>query len=161
MCLMLDLAKHVYGELGADMVHKTGDSLTQCITNLRINDEKGQITVEVEGCFEPEQVLDLLPPSIAMKKRVKGLILDLSQVNSISSMALSAVFMVLRGFNDLPVHLRLGNLSSWVFRRLLLSPEPEFLDGRWSLEVRAGNAMLNIWPAKGPSFCHGYNSAGH
>lgn len=158
---MLEHAKHIYGEIPMEPPYADGDPSAQCTTKLRIKNQDGELNVEVGGCFEAEQVLDLLPPSIEIKSRVKMLNLDLCQADSVDTMSLSAVFVVLRRFKRLRVRLRLANLSTWVLRRLLVSPEPEFLEGRWSLEVQAGDATLKIWPASPSSSRYGYNCASH
>ena len=149
--MMLELAKDMYGAAPSESLNLAGTSPAPGTTDLKIRKEKNELRLEVRGCFEADQILDLLPASLEIKGRVKKLLLDLSQVNLIDTVSLSAIYVVLRKHTRLPVHLRLANLSSWVFRQLLLTPEPEFLDGLWSVEVRAGNAMLNIWPSMLPS----------
>lgn len=161
MCLMLELAKQIYSAVKADPLYVAGPSPAQGTTDLRIRKEDGELKVEVEGSFGAEQVLDLLPASIEIKGNVNRLLLDFSQVNLVDTISLSAIFVVLRKHTKMPVRLRLANLSDWVLRQLLLTPEPEFLEGLWGLEVRAGTSMLNIWPSRFPSSRCAARKTGH
>ena len=148
---MLELAKQIYSAVKADPLHMAGPSPAPGTTNLRIRKEDGELRIGVVGSFGAEQVLDLLPASIEIKGSVNRLLLDLSQVKMVDTISLSAIFVVLRRYGKLPVRLRLANLSDLVLRQLLLTPEPEFLEGLWGLEVRAGTSTLNIWPSRLPS----------